>query len=149
MNMSEAAGAPPNSPPPPPRKTVSFDDLPAELLLMIYEYIGLGNFMNLALAIYPTLQRHGLVPGLTFETFIRIVYEWQRVEISSAQSAVSRIPVELWLQVAEYLEPSDTFALVFAVGNQFYSFEEPPSQETLSRLRIWSRRSRRTNAIQR
>ena len=111
---------------------------------MIYEYIGLSNFMNLALAIYPTLQRHGLVPELTVETLIRITYEWQRTEVApNNQSAVSRIPVELWLQVAEYLQPSDTFALVFAVGNRFYRFEQLPSAETLSRLRIWSRRWRK------
>lgn len=111
---------------------------------MIYEYIGLGNFMNLALAIYPTLQRHGLVPGLTVETLIRIRYEWQRGEADSNNlSAVSRIPVELWLQIAEYLEPSDTFALVFAIGNRFYQFQQAPSQETLDRLRIWSRRWRK------
>lgn len=140
--MSAAAGAPP--PPPPPRRTKDLDDLPAELLLMIYEYIGLTNFMNLALAIYPTLQRHGLVPDLTVETLIRIIYEWQRVgDTSDTQSAVNRMPVELWLQVAEYLEPSNTFALVFALGNRFYRFQAAPTQDTLNRLRIWSRRSRR------
>ncbi len=111
---------------------------------MIYEYIGLGNFMNLALAIYPTLQRHGLVPNLTAETLIRIISEWQRADnVSTGQTAVSRMPTELWLQTAEYLEPADTFALVFGVGNRFYRFEEPPTRETIMRLLIWSRMSRR------
>ncbi|CAN9444849.1 unnamed protein product [Alternaria alternata] len=63
--MSSAAGPPP-PPPPPPRKPSFngnlcdnlFDLLPAELLLIIYEYVGSGNLMNLALAIYPTLEQH-------------------------------------------------------------------------------------------
>lgn len=145
--MSTAAGAP--LPPSPPTTAASIDDLPAELLLMIYEYIGLGNFMNLALAIYPTLQRHGLVPHLTVETLMRIVSEWQHTDvISNGQTAASRVPTELWLQIAEYLEPADTFALVFGVGNRFYRFKERPTKETIVRLRTWSRRSR-TKAIAR
>jgi hypothetical protein len=111
---------------------------------MIYEHTGLENFMNLALAIYPTLQRHGLVPELTMETIDRIEHEWHRAEDNNSnQSAVSRIPVELWLQVVDYLEPIDTFALVFAVGNWFYHFRQPPSSDTLVRLRTWGRRSRK------
>ena len=111
---------------------------------MVYEYIGLMNFMNLALAIYPTLQRHGLVPDLTVETLIRIVHEWQHDDIiSNGQTAVSRMPTELWLQIAGYLEPADTFALVFGAGNRFYRFKEQPTMETIVRLRIWSRRSRK------
>ncbi|KAI8943453.1 hypothetical protein NX059_001462 [Plenodomus lindquistii] len=141
--MSSAPGAPPPPPPPPPH-SASFDDLPAELLLMIYEYIGLSNFMNLALAIYPTLQRHGLVPTLTVETLVRIASEWRRARVvTSTPSAASRMPVELWLGIVQYLEPSDTFALVFAVGSRFYTFNDPPSGETLDRLRFWSRRSRK------
>lgn len=111
---------------------------------MIYEYIGLMNFMNLALAIYPTLQRHGLVPYLTVETLIRIIHEWQDADvITGGQTAVSRMPTELWLQIASYLEPADTFALVFGVGNRFYRFREQPTVQTVQRLRIWSRRSRK------
>ncbi|KAF2854962.1 hypothetical protein T440DRAFT_380010, partial [Plenodomus tracheiphilus IPT5] len=140
--MSAATGAPPPPPPPPPHVS-SFDDLPAELLLMIYHHIGLSNFMNLALAIYPTLQRHGLVPNLTAETLVCITSEWQRAGVvTTTPQAASRMPVELWLQIVHYLEPSDTFALVFAVGSRFYTFNNPPSRETVDRLRVWSRRSR-------
>ncbi|KAF1844609.1 uncharacterized protein K460DRAFT_95053 [Cucurbitaria berberidis CBS 394.84] len=143
--MSTAAGAPPPPPPPPPPRAPNFDDLPAELLLMIYEYIGLSNYMNLALAIYPSLQRHGLVPVLTVETLIRIINEWQYAGLipSDAQNAASRMPTELWLQIAGYLEPADTFTLVFGIGNHFYRFWQRPTKETISRLRIWSRRSRK------
>lgn len=99
--------------------------------------------MNLALAIYPTLHRHGLVPRLSVETFMRIVSEWRRTDIiSNGQTAVSRMPTELWLQIAEYLEPADTFALVFGAGTRFYRFKDRPSTETVWRLRTWSRISR-------
>ncbi|KAE8825449.1 hypothetical protein PTNB73_08449 [Pyrenophora teres f. teres] len=75
--MSAAAGAPPPPPPPPgppdpPDDSNPFEKLPAELLLMIYEYAGSRSLPNLALAIYPTLQRHNLAPVLTIDTFIRI-----------------------------------------------------------------------------
>lgn len=111
---------------------------------MIYEYMGLANFVNLALAIYPTLQRHGLVPNLTNETLVRMTSEWQRNgAVTNTNAAVSRMPVELWLQIVNQLEPSDGFALVFAVGNQLSRLNNPPSKATLDRLRIWSRRSRK------
>jgi hypothetical protein len=146
--MSAAAGAPPPPPPPPPppRHNSGFDDLPAELLLMLYQYIGLEQFMNLALVIYPTLMRHTMVPELTPRTFIRIVSD---VDIerpsgkSNAWSAVTRMPVELWLHVAEYLEPVNSIALVFALGSQFWRFPGKPSEDLVMWLRIWSRRSRR------
>ncbi|KAI4946486.1 hypothetical protein J4E91_007174 [Alternaria rosae] len=79
--MSAALPPPPPPPPPPPHKPFSgnetcddlFNLLPAELLLMIIRYAGVGNIMNLALAIYPTLQRHRIAPELTEDTYINIV----------------------------------------------------------------------------
>lgn len=140
--MSSAAGAPPPPPPPPPRSS-PFDDLPAELLLELYRYIGLEQFMNLALVIYPTLSRHRMVPELTSETFIRIVHEAHLPSIkSNNSSAVVRMPVELWLQVAEYFDPASSIALVFALGPRFWRFPGRPSKELATALRVWSRRSR-------
>ncbi|CBX96803.1 hypothetical protein LEMA_P099340.1 [Plenodomus lingam JN3] len=110
---------------------------------MLYAHMGLDNFMNLALAIYPTLQRHGLVPNLTVNTLIRIINEWRTDgAVASTSSAASRVPVELWLQIVDYLEPSDTSALVFALGTSFFTFHHKLSSQTLIRLCIWSRKSR-------
>jgi hypothetical protein len=138
--MSAAAGAPPPPPPPPPPHN-SFDDLPAELLLEIYQYIGLEQFMNLALAIYPTLMRHNLVPELTPETFARIVCEENAPPDIS--SVVGRMPSELWFQVAQYFDPASSIALIFALGPRFWRFPGRPSKELVAALRIWSRRSRK------
>jgi hypothetical protein len=142
--MSAAAGAPPPPPPPPPPHNSSFDDLPAELLLMLYQYIGLEQFMNLALVIYPTLMRHTMVPELTPQTFTRIVSNTERMSgMDDTRSAVTRMPVELWLHVAEYVEPVNSIALVFALGTQFWRFPGKPSEDLVTWLRVWSRRSRR------
>lgn len=142
-----AVGAPPPPPPPPPPPSyhcATIEDLPAELLLMIYKHIGLGVFMNLALAIYPTLQQHGLVPDLTSDIVDCIENDWHGTFVGDTlQSAVSRIPRELWWQIAGYLEPIDLMRLVFAVGSRFYYFQDTPSKETLERLRIWARRLRK------
>jgi hypothetical protein len=138
--MSAAAGAPPPPPPPPPHNS-PFDDLPAELLLYLYQYIGLEQFMNLALVIYPTLVRHRMVPELTPRTFVRIVSD-SRLSPTAPNnpSAVARLPVELWLQIAESLEPANSIALVFAMGHRFWRFPGRPSRELVTWLRVWSRR---------
>jgi hypothetical protein len=142
--MSAAPGAPPPPPPPPPAPNGSpFDDLPAELLLELYQYIGLEHFINLALAIYPTLARHRMVPELTRQTFCRIVSDFHPKDASpNSRRAVGRTPVELWLQIAGYLDPANSIALVFALGHQFWRFPGRPSKELVTRLRVWSRRTK-------
>jgi hypothetical protein len=111
---------------------------------MLYEYIGLEHFMNLALVIYPTLMRHRMVPELTRQTFYRIVSDIHLGAIAANNlRSVDRMPVELWLQIASYLEPANSIALVFALGHQFWRFPGRPSTELVTRLRVWSRRRRR------
>ena len=111
---------------------------------MLYEYIGLEQFMNFALVVYPTLLRHRMVPELTFQTFVRIISEIRLpATYTNTGSAVSRMPVELWLQIAEYVEPADSIGLVFALGDQFWRFPAEPSRELVTTLRVWSRRGRR------
>lgn len=135
--MSAAAGAPP--PPPPPPRCSGFDDLPAELLLILYRYLGLGQFMNLALALYPTLLRHRLVPELTPEV-VKSITSTPRSTFNNAKScsAMERMPMELHLQIAEYGEPADGIALLWALG---IFHRAQISDEFLQILRIWSRRS--------
>ncbi|KAF1943369.1 hypothetical protein EJ02DRAFT_143145 [Clathrospora elynae] len=153
MAAAAGTGAPPPPPPPLPPSPPSspplpsdniFDHIPAELLLIICRFAGLGDLMNLALAIYPTLRCHNLVPDLSIFTLTRIISEWRGRSILSANtSAASRMPVELWLQTADHLELADTTRLVLALGNRFYNFRGRPTRETEDRLRIWSRRARR------
>lgn len=142
--MSAAAGAspPPPPPPPPPRRASAFDDLPAELLLEIYEKLSLTSFMNLVLAIYPTLERHRLVPALALENIDRLEADRQRAYASSvSRSAVFRVPRELWLQVGGYLDSFGLVSLVLALGGVFYRLDHEPSEEEMQRLRMWARRS--------
>lgn len=139
-----SAVGPPPPPPPPPSRSSRFDDLPAELILMIYDYVGLEHFMNLALVIYPTLLRHRLVPELTPEILARIITQVHIPAVRpSHQPAVARMPTELWLQVAGHFEPTSSIAMIFALGPWFWQLSERPSRGLLERLRIWSRRSRR------
>lgn len=148
--MSAAAGAPP---PPPPTNSLAtqpcrcspFDDLPAELLLILYRYLGLEQFMNLALVIHPTLLRHSMVPELTTVSFVRMLSDVHALHItqSNTQSAVARMPVELWLQIAEYLEPANSIGLVIALGGRFWQLSNRPSDELVTWLRVWSRRARK------
>lgn len=56
---------PPLSPPP----QTPFDALPAELLLEIIRYLRIADYVSFTLAIYSTLQRHGLVPPLTEDIY--------------------------------------------------------------------------------
>jgi hypothetical protein len=143
--MSTAAGAPPPPPPPPFPHSSSFDDLPAEILFMLYQYLGLDPFLNLALVIYPTLLRHRLVPELTPKTFGRIVSDMLVPPDTppNALSPANRMPVEMWLQVAEDLEPANSIALVFALAPRFWRFPGRPSNELVTRLRVWSRRTKK------
>ncbi|KAF2128853.1 hypothetical protein P153DRAFT_27252 [Dothidotthia symphoricarpi CBS 119687] len=132
--------------PPPPPTPSPFDLLPAELLLTIHQYLSLSHSLNLALAIYPTLRRHGLAPALTPQTVLRITRQQRSVQGSVQQSApqqaVARLPVELFLQIAEHLEPGDGIAMVFALDARFYRGEGGGgvSAETGGRLRVWGRR---------
>jgi hypothetical protein len=142
--MSAAAGAPPPPPPPPPLGSYAhgnpFDNLPAELLLIIYEYVGTGNLMNLALAIYPTFQRHNLSPELSPTTLAHMLRLSNRPSIRSIYpGAVVQMPAELWLYVARYLEPADILSMMFTFGAVF---GQPLTSHTRQRLMVWSRRSR-------
>lgn len=145
--MSATSGAPSSSsplrpPPPPPSCRISpFDDLPAELLLYIHSYLGLQSYTQLALAIYPTLRRHGLVPPLTIPTFVRLSRDSQRTPSSSNPRALAQLPTELWLQIADLGDSTDNISLVFALCGQFWRVLERVDDETWTRLRVWSRRS--------
>lgn len=139
--MAAPAGTSPPSLSPP--STSPFDDLPAELLLMLYRYVGLGQFVNLALVIYPTLLRHTMAPKLTPETYHRMTNQRNAPHTTrrNTRSAVAKMPVELWLQIAEYLEPANSIGLVFALGPQFWQYPGQPSSELATWLRVWSRRA--------
>jgi hypothetical protein len=141
MSAAPSASSPP--PYPSPSHRISpFDDLPAELLLHIHSYLGLQSYTHLALAIYPTLRRHGLVPPLTIPTFVRLTRSSQRIPTSSPR-ALAQLPTELWLQIADQGDSTDNISMVFALYGHFWRLLEPMEVETWMRLRIWSRRSRK------
>jgi hypothetical protein len=144
MSAVPSASSPPPSPSP-SRRISPFDDLPAELLLYIHSYLGLQSYTHLALAIYPTLRRHGLVPPLTIPTFVRLTRNSQRTPTSSSNTssprALAQLPTELWLQIADQGDSTDNISMVFALYGQFWRVLEPMDDETWTRLRVWSRRS--------
>jgi len=109
---------------------------------MIYGYIGLNQFLNLAVAIYPTLLRHRMVPEITPETVTRIMTEGRLLTFGEG-SAIGRMPMELWLEIADYGEPANSVALHWALGLHFWRSEQvQPSAELMQLLRVWSRRRR-------
>lgn len=144
--MASAAGAPSSPPPPPPPPPLggasSFDYLPAELLLEIWEYLSVNSTMQFALAIFPTLRRHSLIPQLTLPTYMRLIRNDTacRAISGGTLAVVSRLPMELWLQIAEMGNSRDNISLMFALAGQFFQFQERPSDETKTRLRAWARR---------
>jgi hypothetical protein len=111
---------------------------------MIYRYIGLNQFLNLAVAIYPTLLRHRMVPELTPYMVNRIMTD-DRSLVFGEESAIGRMPTELWLMIAEYGEPANSVALHWALGLRFWRSEVHPgvSAELMQLLRTWSRRSKK------
>ena len=144
--MASAAGAPPPPPPPPPppKGGSSFDQLPAELLLMIWEYLSVNSHMQFALALFPILRRHSLVPDLDLRTCMRITRDSTQhtATVGGDSMMVGQLPMELWLQIAEYGNLRDNISLLFALAGQFFQFQEEPSEETKKRLHTWARRKR-------
>lgn len=142
--MISTAGAPPPPPPPPPppRRTSFFDELPAELLLEIWEYLSVNSSMQFALALFPTLRRQGLIPQLTLSTYMRIIRDDTECRVPSGGNTVvlARLPIELWLQIADLGNSRDNISLMFALAGQFLGFHERVSKETKTRLHVWSRR---------
>jgi hypothetical protein len=142
--MASAAGAPPPPPPPPPppQGSSSFDDLPAELLLEIWEYLGFGSSMQFVLALFPTLRRHSLTPPLSVSTYMRIIRDdsQSRAVGGDRTEVLGTLPIELWLQIAELVNSRDSTSLMFALAGQFFRVQEGASQETKERLSVWSRR---------
>ena len=141
--MASVAGAPPPPPPPPPPGGASsFDRLPAELLLEIWEYLSVNSSMQFALAVFPTLRRHRLIPQLTPSTYLRIIREStpSRNNIEGSTGVLARLPMELWLQIAELGNSRDNISLMFALAGHYVWFQERASEETKTRLRMWSRR---------
>jgi hypothetical protein len=107
---------------------------------MIYENIGLDQFLNLAIAIYPTLLRHRMVPELTLDT-IASMAGGSPLIMTRSNSAVARMPMELWLHIAEYGEPANSVALHWALGLRFWRSYNQLSNELVVLLRRWSQQT--------
>lgn len=138
-----SASAPPSPPPPPPlQRNSSFDRLPAELLLEIWNYLNFSSSMQFALALFPTLRRHSLIPQLTVPTYMRIIRDdtQSRTFSRGSTEVLAKLPMELWLQIAEMGNSRDNISLMFALAGQFFRFQELASRETKQRLNVWSRR---------
>jgi hypothetical protein len=106
---------------------------------MIYRYADFNSFINLTLAIYPTLRSHNLAPELSSATLAQVLDRPRASQVPTTTPNIPRLPSELWLLVAQYLEPADTMSLVFALGQRFV---RTANRDTRDRLRIWSRRSK-------
>ena len=98
--------------------------------------------MQFALALFPTLRRHSLIPQLTLSTYMRITRDNTEPRVLRGDDAtvIARLPMELWLQIAEMGNSRDNIGLMFALAGQFFQFQERPSDEMKSRLRVWARR---------
>lgn len=143
MASAASTPTPPIPPPPPPPPCASsFDQLPAELLLEIWEYLSVNSSMQFALAIFPTLRHHRLIPQLTLPTYMRLARDdtGRRAFSQGSTAALARLPMELWLQISEMGNSKDNISLMFALAGQFFQFQERPSDETRSRLHVWARR---------
>lgn len=133
--MSQAAGHPP---PPSPPPGSDFQKLPAELLLGIIQYLHSEDYVAFALAIYPTLQRHGLVPPLTIDIYHRITR--QRPPPPNSPPVYWPLPIELTEEVLRHLEPADRIALLFSHRDLFLRYLPALSKETKKRL--WDSREK-------
>lgn len=114
---------------------------------MLYDLLSLTDFMALALVIYPTLRRHHMVPELTSSTYRRMVNDAVHRAIHGVSPAVGRVPVELWLQIANDLPPMSSTALVLALGQSFWRFPDEPSDELLRMLRSWAEKGDKRKAV--
>ncbi|KAF2800495.1 hypothetical protein K505DRAFT_228731 [Melanomma pulvis-pyrius CBS 109.77] len=135
--MSQAAGAPPPPPPPPPPKK-NVHDLPAELLLSIIQYLKINDYVTFALAIYPVLRSHGLVPPLSVDIYNRITL--QQPPPDGRIAIHWTLPAELTEEIMSYLEPADRIAFLFSHRELFMEYLPGLSQETKTRL--WKSRNK-------
>ncbi|KAF2710929.1 hypothetical protein K504DRAFT_360655, partial [Pleomassaria siparia CBS 279.74] len=110
--MSQSAGAPPPPPPPPPPYGKNVDHLPAELLLSIIQYLKINDYVAFALAIYPILRTHGLVPPLSADIYHRIIL--QPPQQAEPTATHWTLPTELTEEIMSYLEPADRIAFLFS-----------------------------------
>jgi hypothetical protein len=113
--------------------------------MMLLPLVNLREFVNLALVIYPELLRHRLAPELSPASLQRMLRSGPSTEAeptTNRPQAVSRIPPEIWLQIAESLEPANSLALIFAIGPLFWRIPGNHILELRSLLRATNRRSR-------
>ncbi|KAH7118019.1 hypothetical protein B0J11DRAFT_98603 [Dendryphion nanum] len=134
-----APGAPPPPPPPYPIGK-GFQDLPAELLLDIIQYMRPRQWLSLALTIYPVFRRHGLAPALTEQSYFRIVSSGAS-DVSKSRSIsplLGNLPLELLDEVTNYLEPADIIAVILAHRGLLAYL---PQLSNATRKRLWKWRS--------
>lgn len=110
----------------------------------IYRYIGASQYNNLIFVLYPTLLRHRMVPEMSEDTFTRL-FSRRTTPLfrEGCQSAISRMPMELWYQIAEHAEyggPANSVALYWALGLRFWRVYGQPPDAVMQQLRVWSRR---------
>jgi hypothetical protein len=131
--MSESAGSPP--PPPPPHRNI--DNLPAELLLEIIEYLKINDYVTFALAIYPLLRQHRLVPPLSADIYHRITLRPSTLE--RRITARWTLPTELTEEIMSYLSPADMIAFLFSHRELFSEYLPELSEGT--RTQLWKSRN--------
>jgi hypothetical protein len=140
MSLAAGAGAPP--PPPPPPTGKALHDIPAELLLSIIQYLDTCEYVSFALAVYPLLHRHGLVPPLTIDIYHRITRQRPPPrETAYAESLPPPrehrgwpFPLELTELIISYLEPADIIALLFSQRHLSLCYLPKLTEETRTRL---------------
>lgn len=117
------------SPPRAPHTDLS--TLPAELLLYIIEDLRPDDYVTFALAAYPLLCRHGLVPPLSNTMFQQLVNQAPGPTIFPRWP----FPIELTDQILGYLSPQDMIWFIFTHRHLFASYIRNLSPATVEGLR--------------
>jgi hypothetical protein len=129
--MSAPAEGPP--PPPPPPLGNHFERLPAELLLYIIRYLNNNDLVRFALAYYPVLLQHRLLPPLDVASYRRIVGPRPTYQSPTLWS----LPVELREEIMRYLEPADRISFLLSKRELLGDYLPVLSQATRRRLWNW------------
>ncbi|OCK78115.1 hypothetical protein K432DRAFT_406744 [Lepidopterella palustris CBS 459.81] len=116
---------------PQPNPSPDLTTLPAELLLYIIDDLRPDDFVTFALAAYPLLRRHGLVPPLSNTMF------QQLVNMAPGPTLFPNwpLPIELTDQILRYLSPQDMIWFIFTHRKLFASYIANLSSETVQVLR--------------
>ena len=104
-------------------------DIPAEILIIMYDYMDVESRLSFSIASWGPLQRRGMVPPMTRSRLLRLIS-------SAVGHRLLPLPAELLLAVLADLTPYDQITLVMADWDGFASCGIAPvlTPETLLAL---------------